>query len=150
MANIVLVKKPTGEIKVCIDFRDLNKACPKDDFSLPNIDMIIESLISFEMLSFMDGFLGYNQIRIKESDQHKIAFRTPLGKFCYKVMSFRLKNAWSTYQRVMVAMFHDFIHKTVEVCVNDILIKSKNKEDHVRDIKVAFERMKQYKLRIKP
>ena len=67
MANIVPVKKPTGEIKVCTNFRDLNKACPKDDFPLPNIDMIIDSLVGYEMLSFMDGFSGYNQIKIKES-----------------------------------------------------------------------------------
>ena len=77
MANIVPVKSPIGEIRVCTNFRDLNKACMKDDFSLPNIDMIIDSLASYEMLSFMDGFLRYNQIKIKESDQYKIAFRTP-------------------------------------------------------------------------
>ena len=70
MKNIVPVKKPTGEIKVCINFRYLNKSCPKDDFPLSNIDMIIDSLAGYEMLSFKDGFLGYNQIKIKESDQH--------------------------------------------------------------------------------
>ena len=68
MDNIVLVKKPTGEIRVCIDFKDLNKGCTKDNFPLPNIDMIIDSLARYEMLSFMDGFSGYNQIKIKESD----------------------------------------------------------------------------------
>jgi len=76
MPNVVLVKKPTWEIKVCIDFKDLNKACPKDDFPLPNIDMIIDSLAGYEMLSFIDRFSRYIQIKIKESDQHKIAFRT--------------------------------------------------------------------------
>ena len=150
MANIVPVKKPTSEIRVCTNFKDLNKACPKDDFPLPNIDMIIDSLARYEMLSFMDGFLGYNQIKINESDQHKIAFRTPWGNFCYKVMSFGLKNAGATYQRAMIAMFHDFIHKIVEVYVDDILIKSKSKKDHVQDLKAAFERMRQYKLRVKP
>lgn len=149
MANIVPIKKPTGEIRMCTNFRDLNKACPKDDFPLANIDMIIDSLAGYEM-SFMDGFSGYNQIKIKESDQHKIAFRTPWGNFCYKVMPFGLKNAKATYQRAMIAMFHDFIHKTVEVYVDDILIKFKSKEDHVQDLKAAFERMRQYKLRVKP
>jgi len=76
MENIVPVKKPTCEIRVCTDFRDLNKVCPKDDFPLPNINMIIDSLPGYEMLSFMDGFLGYNEIKIKESDRHKINFRT--------------------------------------------------------------------------
>lgn len=64
-------------------------------------------------------------------------------------MPFNLKNAGATYQRAMTAMFHDFIHKTVEVYVDDILVKSEKKEDHVNDIKVAFDRMRQYKLRIK-
>ena len=68
MANVVPMKKPIGKIRVCIDFKDLSKACPKDDFPLPNIDMIIDSLAGYEMLSFVDGFLGYNQIKIKESD----------------------------------------------------------------------------------
>ena len=81
MANIVSVKKPIGEIRVCIDFKDLNKACLKNGFSLPNIDMIIDILVGYKMLSFMDGFLGYNQIRIKESDQHKTNFRTPWATF---------------------------------------------------------------------
>jgi len=135
MANVVLVKMPTSEIRVCTNFKDLNKACLKDDFPLPNIDMIIDSLVCYEMLSFMDGFLGYNQIKIKESDQHKTTFRTPWGNFCYKVMPFELKNAEATYQRVMMAMFHEFIHKIVEVYVDDILIKSKAKEDHVKDVK---------------
>jgi len=150
MANVVLVKKPTGEIRVCTNFRDLNKACPKDDFPLPNIDMIIDNLAGYEMLLFMDGFSRYNQIKIKQSDQHKTAFKTPWGNFCYKVMPFDLKNAGATYQRAMTAMFHDFIHKTMEVYVDDILIKSKRKEDHVSDIKLAFDKMRQYKLRIKP
>ena len=97
MASIVPVKKPIGEIKVCTNFRDLNKVCSKDDFPLPNIDMIIDSLVGYEMLLFMDGFLGYNQIKIKESDQHKIAFRTPWGNFFYKVMPFELKNVGATY-----------------------------------------------------
>ena len=101
------------------------------------------------MLSFMDEFLGYNKIKIKESDQHKTTFKTPWGNVCYKVMPFGLKNVGATYQRAMTTMFHDFIHKTVEVYVDDIMIKLKRKEDHVSDIKVAFDRMRKYKLRIK-
>jgi len=123
MANVVLVKKPIREIRLCIDFKDLNKACPKDDFPLPNIDMIIDSLAGYEMLSFMYGFLGYNQIKIEESDQHKTTFKTPWDNFCYKVMPFGLKNVGATYQRAMTSMFHDIIHKIVEVYVDGILVK---------------------------
>jgi len=144
------VKNPTSEIRVCTNFRDLNKACSKDNFSLPNIDMIIDSLASYEMLSFMGRFLGYNEIKIKESDQHKTTFITPWGNICYKVMPFGLKNTGVTYQRAMKTMFHDFIHKIVEVYVDDILIKSKSKKYNIKDVKIAFESMQQYNLRIKP
>ncbi|KAH9327626.1 hypothetical protein KI387_007804, partial [Taxus chinensis] len=76
-------KKPIG-IRICIDFKDINKACPKDNFLFPNIDMIGDSTVGYEMLSLMDGFLGYNQIKIAEEDQHKTAFMTPWGTFCYQ------------------------------------------------------------------
>lgn len=77
ISNMVPVTKPSGDIRICTNFRDLNKACPKDDFPLPNIDMIVDLTAGHEMLSLMDGFSGYNQIRIAEADQHKTTFTTP-------------------------------------------------------------------------
>ena len=82
---------------MCVDFRNLNKACPKDDFSLPHIDVIVDSATSSVMYSFMDGFLGYNQIMMVVMDKLKIAFITEWGTYCYKVMPFGLKNAGATY-----------------------------------------------------
>ena len=78
--------------------------------------------IGHEMLSFMDGFSGYNQIRIAKEDQHKMAFTTPWGTFCYKVMSFGLKNASTTYQCAMTTIFHDLLHVIMEDYVDDILV----------------------------
>jgi len=94
---MVPIKKSNGKICICMNFRDLNKACPKDDFSLPN--NLVESTIKYEILSLMDGFLGYNQIKVALEDQHKIIFTTPWGTFCYKVIPFGLKNIGATYQR---------------------------------------------------
>ena len=80
-----------------MDFLNLNKACPKDEFSLPSIDVLIDSAAGQEMFTFMDGFSGYNQIRMSPKDAEKIAFRTPIGNFYYTVMPFGLKNAEATY-----------------------------------------------------
>uniref|UniRef100_A0A2N9IIT4 RNA-directed DNA polymerase n=1 Tax=Fagus sylvatica TaxID=28930 RepID=A0A2N9IIT4_FAGSY len=131
LSNIVPVKKKNGQIRCCVDFRNLNKACPKDEFPLPNMDLLIDSAAGHAMFSFMDGFSGYNQIRMSTRDAEKTAFRTPIGNFYYTVMPFGLKNAGATYQRTMTAMFHDMMHKEIEDYVDDIVVKSKKREDHL-------------------
>lgn len=131
LANIVPVKKKNGQIRVCVDFRDLNKSCPKDEFPLPHIDTLVDATSGHQMFSFMDGFSGYNQIKMAEEDAEKTAFRTPLGNFFYTVMPFGLKNAGATYQRAMTAIFHDMIHHEVEDYVDDLVVKSKKEEDHL-------------------
>ena len=93
LANVVLVKKANGKWRVCIDFTDLNKACPKDCFPLPRIDQLVDSTAGHEMLSFMDTYSGYNQIMKAEEDQEKTAFTTDRGLYCYRRMPFGLKNA---------------------------------------------------------
>ena len=98
LANIVPVMKKNGKIRICIDFRDLNTVCPKDDFPLPITDVIIDNTCGFERMSFMDGFSGYNQIKMHPDDEKHTGFRTPLGVFCYTVMPFGLKNEGATYQ----------------------------------------------------
>ena len=94
---MVPVTKPTGDIIICIDFRDLKKACPKEDFLLPNIDMIVDLTVGHEILTLMDGFSRYNQIQIVEEDQYKTTFTTPWGTFFYNMMPFGLKNSGATY-----------------------------------------------------
>ena len=104
MSNIVPVKKKNGQIRCCIDFKNLNKVCPKDEFPLPNMDLLIDSATRSAMFSFMDGFSGYNQIRMAPKDMEETAFRTTIGNFYYTVMPFGLKNASATYQRAMTAI----------------------------------------------
>jgi ribonuclease HI len=150
LSNIVLVKKKNGQIRCCVDFRNLNKACPKDEFPLPNMDLLIDSAAGHAMFSFMDGFSGYNQIRMSTRNAEKTAFRTPIGNFYYTVMPFGLKNADATYQRTMTAMFHDMMHKEIEDYVDDIVVKSKKREDHLRILRTVFDRCRLYKLKMNP
>ncbi|KAG9450497.1 hypothetical protein H6P81_010462 [Aristolochia fimbriata] len=124
IANIVPVKKKTGQIRVCVDFYNLNTACPKDDFPLPITELMVDATTGHEALSFMDGSSGYNQIRMDLKDEELTAFRTPKGIFCYKVMSFGLKNAGATYQRAMQNIFDDFLHKRVKCYVDDLVVKT--------------------------
>jgi hypothetical protein len=97
LSNTVVVKKKNGKWRVCVDFTDLNKACPKDPFPLPKIDHLVDSTAGHERMSFLDAFQGYHQIALRKEDQEKTAFITPQGVFCYKVMPFGLKNAGATY-----------------------------------------------------
>ena len=115
LSNIVPVKKKNGQIRCYVDFRNLNKACLKDEFSLPNMDLLIDSTAGNVMFSFMDGFSGYNQIKMAPKDAEKIAFRTPMGNFYCIVMPFGLKNAGATYQRAMTAIFHDIDRKSTRL-----------------------------------
>lgn len=100
------------------------------------------------MFSFMDGFSGYNQIRMAEVDAEKTAFRTPLGNFFYKVMSFGLKNAGATYQRAMTAIYHDLIHHIVEDYVDDLVVKSRKEEDHFKHLEMVFKRCRKFNMRM--
>ncbi|TYJ96305.1 RNA-directed DNA polymerase-like protein [Cucumis melo var. makuwa] len=107
------------------DFHDLNNACPKDDFPLSIIEIMVDATTGHEALSFMDGSNGYNQIRMSLSYEEITAFRTPKGIYCYKVMPFVLKNVGATYQRAMQKVFDDILHKYVECYANDLVVKSK-------------------------
>ena len=150
VSNIVVVPKKDDKIRVCVDFRDLNKASPKDNFPLPHIDVLVDNAARSSTYSFMDGFSGYNQIKMAEEDKEKTTFVTPWGTFCYKVMPFGLKNAGATYQRAMVTLFHDMIHKEIEVYVDDMVSKSTNEEDHVQILRKLFDRLRKYQLKLNP
>ena len=119
------MRKKNGQLRVCVDFRDLNNACPKDDFPLSIPELMMDATSGHETMSLMDGLSGYNQIRMAPSDEELTAFRTPKGIYCYKVMPFWLKNAGATYQRAMQRIFDDMLHKNVECYVDDLVVKSK-------------------------
>ena len=138
LANVVLVKKENGKWRLCIDFTDINKACPKDSFPLPRIDLIVDATAGHELLNFMDAFSGYNQISMDTDDQEKTSFVTAQGTYCYRVMPFGLKNAGATYQRLVNRMFQKQIGITMEVYIDDMLVKSTTAEFHIAHLSEAF------------
>jgi ribonuclease HI len=150
VANIVPVPKKDGKVRMCVDYRDLNRASPKDNFPLPHIDTLVDNTATNVVFSFMDGFSGYNQIKMAEEDKSKTAFVTHWGTFVYDVMPFGLKNAGATYQRAMVTLFHDMIHHEIEVYVDDMIAKSRTAQDHLTDLRKLFPRLKKYQLRLNP
>ena len=128
----------------------MNKASPKDDFPLPHIDILVNNITGHALLSLMDGFLGYNQIKMALEDKEKTLFITPWGTYCYKIMPFGLKNAGATYQRATTTLLYDLIHKEVEVYVDEMIMKSKDREGHIPTLRKFFERIQFYKLRLNP
>ncbi|PKI64651.1 hypothetical protein CRG98_014940, partial [Punica granatum] len=128
VAIIVLVEKKDERVKVCVDYRDLNKASPKDNFPLPHIDVLVDNTARHMRFSFMDGFFGYNQIQMAKED--------------------KIKNKFVTM--AMVTLFHDMMHKEIEVYVDDMIAKSREGEDHLVNLKRLFDHLKEYKLRLNP
>ena len=135
---------------MCVDYRDLNRASPKDNFPLPHIDTLVDNTAKHSLFSFMDGFSDYNQIKMALEEMEKTTFMTMWGTFCYKVMPFGLNNAGTTYQRAMVTLFHDMMHKEIEVYVDDMIAKSQSEEDHVVNLKKLFERLRKFQLKLNP
>lgn len=150
ISNIVSVLKADKSIRFFTELRDLNKACLKDGFPLPNIDMIVDMTAGYEMYSLMDGFSGYNQIKIAPEDQEKIAFTCAWGTFCWNVMPFGLKNAGATYQRAVTTIFHDMMHKKMEDYVDDTLVKTMKRSTHIHELGLILDRMERFKLRLNP
>ena len=135
---------------MCVDFTDLNKACPKDSYPLPRIDQLVDSTAGHKLLSFMNTFSGYNQILMDEADQEKIVFITSRGLFCYKVMPFGLKNAGATYQWLVNKMFHNQIGRNVDVYMDDMLVKSVNDANHLDNLRETFDTLKKYNMKLNP
>ena len=149
LANVVHVPKKDSKVRVCVDFR-LNKASPKNDFPLLHIDMLVDSTTGHSMLSFMDGFSGYNKILMAPEDMEKTSFITEWGAYYYQVMPFRLKNTGATYQRAATTLFHNMMHRDIEVYVDDMIVKSREMVDHLAALQRFFERIRQFRLRLNP
>nr|POE50827.1 retrovirus-related pol polyprotein from transposon 17.6 [Quercus suber] len=148
LANTVVVKKKSGKLRVCVDFTDLNKACPKDPFPMPRIDQLVDATAGYPRMSFLDAFQGYRQILLALEDQEKTAFVTPIGNYHYKVMPFGLKNAGSTYQRMMTKMFEPLLGKNIEIYVDDMVVKSRLVSEHLWDLGCIFNVLKKHRLRL--
>ncbi|KAM1125124.1 hypothetical protein ACFX2B_039957 [Malus domestica] len=119
---------------------------------MPISDLLIDATTNHDMLSFIDGHAGYNQIFIAEVDVHKIAFRCPVALETYEwvIMPFGLKNAGTTYQHAMNTIFHDLIGTTIEVYIDDVVVKSKSRQTYIDDLRQAFLRMQRHKLKMNP
>nr|CAE03810.2 OSJNBa0027H09.10 [Oryza sativa Japonica Group]CAE76081.1 B1340F09.19 [Oryza sativa Japonica Group] len=150
LANPVLVRKKTGQWRMCVDYTNLNKSCPKDPFGLPRIDQVVDSTAGCELLSFLDCYSGYHQIRLKESDCLKTSFITPFGAYCYITMPFRLKNAGATYQRMIQRCFSTQIGRNVEAYVDDVVVKTKQKDDLISDLEETFASIRAFRMKLNP
>ncbi|GJV81417.1 reverse transcriptase domain-containing protein [Tanacetum coccineum] len=150
LSNPVMVKKHDGTWRMCVDFKDLNNACPKDCYPLPEIDWKVESLCGYPFKCFLDAYKGYHQIKMAKEDEEKTAFITSQGIFCYSKMPFGLKNAGSTYQRLVDKAFQRQIGRNLEVYVDDLVIKSRTEEEIIRDITETFKTLRQINMKLNP
>ena len=146
LANTVVVKKKTGKWRVCVDFTDLNKACLKDHFPMLQIDQLMDATVGHPWMCFLDAFQGYHQIHLALDDQERTTFVTPIENYRYKVMPFGLKNASATYQRMMTKIFEPQLGKSIEIYIDDMVVKSKLKSKHINDLGSIFEILMRHKL----
>jgi hypothetical protein len=150
IANPVLVRKHDGCWRMCIDFKNLNDACPKDFYPLPSIDIKVDSQAPFRYKCFLDAYKGYHQVQMAEADKDKTTFYTDKGIFCYTKMSFSLKNAGATYQRLMDKAFKDQIGRNLEVYVDDLVNKSRAEADMMKDIQEIFDQLRAIRMKLNP
>ncbi|GJU76550.1 reverse transcriptase domain-containing protein [Tanacetum coccineum] len=150
LSNPVMVKKSDNSWRMCVDFKDLNKACPKDGYPLPEIDWKVESLCGFPFKCFLDAYKGYHQIQMAEEDEEKTAFITNQGSFCYTKIPFGLRNAGATYQRLVDKTFHGQIGRNLEVYVDVLVIKSRTKDEVVCDIEETFKTLRKIDMKLNP
>ncbi|GKE95737.1 reverse transcriptase domain-containing protein [Tanacetum coccineum] len=150
LSNPVMVKKHDDGWRMCVDFKELNKACPKDGYPLPEIDWKVESLCGYSFKCFLDVYKGYHQIKMTKEDEEKKAFITSQGIFCYSKMSFGLKNAGATYQRLVDKAFQKQISRNLEVYVDDLEIKSCTEHEIIRDIEETFKTLREINMKLNP
>jgi hypothetical protein len=145
-------KKNPGKIQICVDFRNLNRAIPMDEYLMPVANLLIDSALGNKMISFLDGNAGYDQIFIVKEDVSKTTFHYLgfVGLFEWVVMTFDLKNAGAMYQSTMNLIFHDLLRVLVDVDINDVVVKSVGFKEHMTSLKLSLERMKKYGLRMNP
>ncbi|PKA50168.1 RNA-directed DNA polymerase like [Apostasia shenzhenica] len=150
LTNIVMVKKANGKWRMCEDFRTLNQACLKDTYPLPRTDTMVDRPFGYEIMSFLDAFSGYHQIRMTKKNEEKTVFITNFGTYCYNVMPFGLKNAGTTYQRMIDVVFREKRGRNLEAYVDDVLVKSKNLEGHLDDLRETHDTLLRFNLKLNP
>nr|GEY65746.1 reverse transcriptase domain-containing protein [Tanacetum cinerariifolium] len=136
--------------RMWVDFKDLNKACPKDGYPLPEIDWKVKPLCGFPFKCFLDAYKGYHQIQMATEDEDKTAFITSQGIFWYTKMLFGLRNARATYQRLVDKAFHKQISRNLEVYMDDLVIKSRTEDEIVRDVEETFKTLREINMKLNP
>jgi hypothetical protein len=149
-SNLVVVRKKNGGIRLCIDFRNLNLACIKDNYPLPNMETLLQRVTGSKIMSMLDGFSGYNQVLVRKEDQNKTTFTTPWGTFEYLRMPFGLLNAGATFQRAMDFAFHKLMGKIIKIYQDDLIVFSKERFDHISHLRQVFERCRKYGISLNP
>jgi hypothetical protein len=150
LANTLPVKKKNRKWRMCVDFTYLNKACRKDDFPLERVDKIVDDTTNSEMLSLLDMFTGYHQIRVRREDEEKRSFITPFGTFCFVRMPEGLKNAGCTFSRMRAIVLHPQLRRNILAYVDDIVVKSIQRRDHISDLTKTFANLRAANLRLNP
>ncbi|GKU97126.1 hypothetical protein SLEP1_g10306 [Rubroshorea leprosula] len=150
VANPVLVKKANSKWRMCIDYTNLNDACPKDCYPMPNIDKLVKAASGNERLSLLDAYSGYHQVPMAPEDEEKTSFYAGDEIYCYVMMPFGLKNAGATYQKMVTIVFRAQIGRNLEVYVDDIVVKSLKVDDHLTDLEETFNNLRQNRMRLNP
>ena len=141
VSPLVIVPNKNGKWRVCVDYRALNKATQKDHFPLPFIDQVLDSLARKKFFSFLDGFSGYNQIRIAPQDQDKTTFTSPWGNFSYRVLPFGLCNAPTTFQRVVMEIFSDMLNDSMEIFMDEFTPYGVSFEDALQNLEKVLKHL---------
>jgi hypothetical protein len=150
LANPVLVEKPNGSWRMCIDYTSLKKACPKDEYPLPHICQIIDSMTLCELLSFLDAYSGCHQISLTSNNEEITTFIIPFGIFYYTKMAFGLKNGGATYQKCVHIDLEPQIGRNVKAYIDDIVVKLKKRGDMLDDLEETFDDLCKYKMILNP
>jgi hypothetical protein len=150
LANLVPIRKKSGEIRLCVDFQNLNRVSLKDNYPLPKMDYILQKVVGSQKMSMLDGFSGYNQIMVHPDDQEKTTFTTPWGTFMYAKIPFGLMNAGGTFQRAMDIAFADEKYKFIVVYLDDITIFSNYDDEHLQHLKQVFEKCRRFGISLNP
>jgi hypothetical protein len=150
VSNFVPTRKKSGEIRLCIDFQNLNKASLKDNYPLPKMDHILQRVVGSSRISLLDGFSGYNQVLVHPEDQDKTAFTTPWGTFMYVKMPFGLMNGGATFQRAMDITFMEESGKFIVVYLDDVTVFSRSDDEHLRHLRRVFEKCRRFGISLNP
>eukprot|EP00253_Pinus_taeda_P015232 PITA_15232 len=150
VSNLVPTRKKTGEIRLCVDLRNLNQVSLKDNYPLPKMDHILQRVVGASRISLLDGFSGFNQILVHPDDQDKTAFTTPWGTFKYVKMPFGLKNAGATFQRAMDIAFAKEIHDFLVIYLDDLTPFSKSDQEHINHLRQIFLKCRKYGISLNP